>query len=74
MPFRDTAELNWMVSETAAAAASGMVAAQTETMRIAAKALTGKRTAHTSTAVASAALKPAFRTVKANAKRLRNKR
>jgi hypothetical protein len=74
MPSRDTAELNRMVAEKAAAAASGLIAAQTETMRIAAKALTGKKTPHASTAVAAAALKPAFRTVKANAKRLRKKR
>jgi hypothetical protein len=74
MPSRDAAELNRMVSEKVAAAASGMVAAQTETTRIAAKALTDKKTSYASTAVAAAALKPAFRTVKANAKRLRNKR
>ena len=71
MPSRDTAELNRMVSEKATAAASGMVAAQTETMRIAVEAFTGKKTPHAPTAVAAAALKPAFRTVKANAKRLR---
>ena len=74
MPSRDTAELNRMVSEKVTAATSGMVAAQTETMRIAARALTGKKTPHASTAVAAAALKPALRTVKANAKRLRKKR
>jgi hypothetical protein len=74
MPSRDSAELNRMVSEKAAAAASGMVGAQTEAMRIAARALTGKKIPHASTAVAAAALKPALRTVKANAKRLRKKR
>ena len=74
MPSRDTAELNRMVAEKASAAASGMVAAQTETLRIAAKTFTGKKTPHASTAVAAAALKPAFRTVKANARRLRKKR
>lgn len=74
MPSRDIAELNRMVSEKAAAAASGLVAAQFETMRIAVKAVTGKKAPHASTAVAAAALKPAFRTVKANAKRLRKKR
>jgi hypothetical protein len=74
MPSRDIAELNRMVSEKVAAATSGMVAAQSETMRIGARALTGKQTPHASTAVAAAALKPALRTVKANAKRLRKKR
>jgi hypothetical protein len=73
-PSRDSAELNRMVSEKASAAASGMVAAQTETMRIAMRALSGKKTRHASTAIVAAALKPAFRTVKANAKRLRKKR
>src|SRR3954451_23515377 len=43
MPSRDTAEFNRMVSEKATAAASGMVAAQTETMRIAVEAFTGKK-------------------------------
>src|ERR1700754_2339638 len=74
LPSRDTAELNRMVSEKAAAAAAGMVAAQAEAMQIAARSLTGKKTPHASTAVASAALKPALRTVKANAKRLRKRR
>jgi len=74
MPSRDSAELNRMVSEKTAAATSGMVAAQAEAMRIAAAAVTGKKTPHAATAVAAAALKPALRTVKANAKRLRKKR
>jgi hypothetical protein len=63
-----------MVSEKVAAATSGAVAAQTETMRIASRALTGKKTPHAATAVVAAALKPALRTVKANAKRLGKKR
>jgi hypothetical protein len=74
LPSRDTAELKRMVSEKAAAASYGMVGAQAEIMRIAAKALKGKKTQHASKAVAAAALKPAFRTVKANAKRLSKKR
>jgi hypothetical protein len=74
MPSRDDAELNRMVSEKAAAATSGIVAAQTEAMRIAVRALTGKKTPHAATKVAAAALKPALRTVKANAKRLRKNR
>ena len=71
---RDGAELNRMVSEKVAAATSGTVAAQTEAMRIASRALTGKKTPHAATAVVAAALKPALRTVKANAKRLGKKR
>ena len=74
LPSRDSAELNRMVSEKVAAATSGMVAAHTETMRIAARALAGKNTPHAPTAIAAAALKPTFRTVKGNAKRLRKKR
>ena len=74
MTSRDGAELNRMVSEKVAAATSGAVAAQTETMRIASRALTGKKTSHAATAVVAAALKPALRTVKANAKRLGKKR
>jgi hypothetical protein len=74
MTSRDSAELNRMVSEKVAAATSGAVAAQTETMRIAARILTGKKTPHAATAVVAAALKLALRTVKANAKRLGKKR
>ena len=74
MTSRDGAELNRMVSEKVAAATSGAVAAQTETMRITSRALTGKKTSHPATAVVAAALKPALRTVKANAKRLGKKR
>jgi hypothetical protein len=71
---RDNAELSRTVSEKVEAATSGTIAAQTETMRIAARALTGKKTPHATTAVMAAAMKPALRTVKANAKRLRKKR
>jgi hypothetical protein len=74
MSSRDKAELNRMVSEKAAAATSGVIAAQTEAMLIAAKALTGEKTPHAATKVAAAALKPALRTVKANAKRLPKKK
>ena len=71
---RNTAELNRMVLEKTAAVTAGMMAAQTETMKIAAAALLGKPTPHASTAVAAASLKPALRTVKANARRLRRKK
>jgi hypothetical protein len=43
-------------------------------MRIAARTLTGRKTPHAATTVVAAALKPALRTVKANAKRLGKKR
>jgi hypothetical protein len=71
---KDSAELNRMVSEKTGVAAAGLIAAQTKMMRITARALTGKRTSHPTSIVAAAALKPAFRAVKANAKRLRKKR
>jgi len=68
------AEKRRMVSEKASAATAGMLAAQTEALRIAAAALTGKRTQDVPTAILTAALRPAGKTVKANAKRLRNKK
>jgi hypothetical protein len=74
MTPRNGAELNRMVSEKVAAATSGTAAAQAETIRIASRAVRGKKTPHAATAVVTAALKPALRTVKANAKRLGKKR
>jgi hypothetical protein len=74
MASRDSAELNRMVSEKVAAATSGAVAAQAKTLQIASRAITGKKTPHATTAVVAAALKPALRTVQANAKRLSKKR
>src|ERR1700761_8500333 len=56
MTSRDSAELNRMVSEKVAAATSGTVAAQTETMRIAARTLTGRKTPHAATAVEAGGL------------------
>ena len=70
MTRRDKAELTRMVSEKATA---GTIAAQTETMRITARALRGEKKPRAYTAIAAAALKHALRTVKANAKRLRKK-
>jgi hypothetical protein len=71
---RDTAELNRMVSEKLAAAAQGMIAGQAEAMRLGFAAMTGrlppKRLPEASASIAHAALRPALRTVKANAKRL----
>jgi hypothetical protein len=74
MSPRNSAELNRMVSEKVSAATSGTVAAQTKTMQIASRVILGKKTPHAATAVVAAALKPALRTVKANAKRLSKKR
>jgi hypothetical protein len=74
LPSRNSAELARMVSEKSAAATAGLIAAQTEAMEIAAGALAGKRSNTPVTAVAAAALKPALRTVEANAKRLRRRR
>src|SRR3954454_21209127 len=73
MPWRDTAELNRMVFEKSAAATAGMIAMQTETLKIAASAVTGRLSRDAAAAIAGAALKPALRTVKANAKRLPRK-
>ena len=75
---RDAAELNRMVSEKMAAAAQGMIAGQAEAMRLTFAAMTGrlpaKRVPAASASVAHAAVRPALRTVKANAKRLRRRR
>jgi len=74
---RDAAELNRMVSEKLKAAADGMAAGHAEASRLATAAMTG-RLGHAElsaapASVAHAALKPAFRTVKSNAKRLRRR-
>ena len=74
LPTRNAAELNRMVTEKAAAAVAGTIAAQNEAMRIALAAVLGRQTPHAATAVVAAALRPGLRTVKANAKRLRRKR
>ena len=74
LPTRDSAELGRMVAEKSAAMTMGLIGAQAEAMKIAAMALTGKRTENAPAAIAGAALRPALRTVKANAKRLPRKR
>jgi hypothetical protein len=74
LPGRDTAELSRMVVEKAGAATAGMIAAQTEVMRLAASALAGRQTGSAPTTIAAAALRPALRTVKRNAKRRRRRR
>jgi len=73
MPWRDTAELNRMVLEKSAAATAGMIAMQTETLKIATSAVTGTLIRDAAAAIAGAALKPALRSVKSNAKRLPRK-
>ena len=71
---RDAAELNRMVTEKLAAAAQGMIAGQAEAMRLGFAAMTGqlppKRLPEAPASIAHAALRPAFRKVKSNAKRL----
>ena len=74
LPTRNATELNRMVSEKAAAAVAGTIAAQNEAMRIAMAAVFGRQTPHAQAAVVAAALRPGLRTVKANARRLRRKR
>jgi hypothetical protein len=74
LPTRNSAELSRMVAEKTAAMTAGAIAAQTEAMKIAAAAMTGKRTENVPAAIAGAAIKPALRTVKANAKRLRRRK
>ena len=60
---QDAAEMQRMISEKAAALANGMLDAQREMMRL----------PHVSAAIAAAGLRPAFRTVKANSRRLRRR-
>ena len=74
LPTRNSAELSRMVAEKSAAMTAGAIAAQTEALKIAAAAMTGKRTENAPVVLAGAAIKPALRTVKANAKRLPRKR
>jgi hypothetical protein len=74
LPTRNSAELSRMIVEKSSAVTAGVVGAQTEAMKLAAAALAGKRTANGPVAIAGAAVRPALRTVKANAKRLRRKR
>jgi hypothetical protein len=67
-------ELNRMVSEKTAAVMQGTFAAQLEFFELSTKAMTGslgvQDIAHMSAAIAGAGLRPAFRTVKANSRRL----
>jgi hypothetical protein len=72
-PWRDSVELNRMVFEKSAAVAAGAIGVQTEAVKIAARAVVGKRTKNVATAMAAAAIRPALRTVKGNAKRLGQK-
>jgi hypothetical protein len=74
MKPRDVAELNRMVSEKAAAATLGLIEGQKEVMRISAAAMTRRLQLDSGSAVAHASLRPALRTVKRNASRLRRRR
>ncbi|MGH6788087.1 MAG: hypothetical protein ACRECC_00210 [Pseudolabrys sp.] len=71
---RHAPEYNRMISEKAAAATEGAFAAQREMMRLGGAAMTGRLdlTAlwNAPAAIAAAGLRPAFRTVKANSRRL----
>jgi hypothetical protein len=70
----DLAELNRMVGEKMAAATLGMFEAQKEIIRLSAAAMTGRLRFNDGSAVAHASLRPALRTVKRNALRLRRRR
>jgi hypothetical protein len=71
---RPQAEVGRMVSEKASALMEGMLDAQIEAMRIAGAAVTGRldfsELAQAPAALAAAGLRPAFRCVKANSRRL----
>jgi hypothetical protein len=73
LPSRNSAELSRMIFEKNGALTAGIIGAQTEAMKIAVGGLFGKQTKDVPSAIAGAAIKPALRTVKANAKRLRRK-
>ena len=74
---QDAAEMQRMINEKAVALANGMLDAQREMMRLSAAAMTGRLgfadLPHVSAAIAAAGLRPAFRTVKANSRRLRRR-
>jgi hypothetical protein len=74
MKPQDVAELNRMVSEKVAATTLGMIEGQKEVMRISAAAMTGRVKSNSASAVAHASLRPALRTVKRNASRLRRRK
>lgn len=68
-------ELNRMIAEKAAAFTEGSFEAQREVAAITRAALTGKLDpVDAANSIAAAALKPSFRAVKANARRLSKKR
>jgi hypothetical protein len=74
MKASDVTELNRMVGEKAAAATLGMIEGQKEIMRLSGAAMTGRLRLNDGSAVAHASLRPALRTVKRNASRLRRRR
>jgi hypothetical protein len=75
---QDVTEIRRMTSEKMLAAAQGVMHSQFELSRLALLSMTGKRSSKDvrsgAATVASAALRPALRTVKANARRLRKQR
>jgi hypothetical protein len=76
-PLMHRSEVNRMASEKVTAFIDGAVEAQREMMRISAAAMSGRiefqALANASISVAAAAMQPAFRTVKANSRRLRHR-
>ncbi|HZL39181.1 MAG TPA: hypothetical protein VFC45_02755 [Pseudolabrys sp.] len=73
-PVLHRSELNRMVGEKVAAVMNGMVEAQQEMMRLTTEAMCGRiefqDLANASVSVAAASMRPAFRAVKANSRRL----
>jgi hypothetical protein len=78
LKLQDTTEIRRMVTEKMFAAAQGAMQSQFELSRLAVQATTGRLSSKdigsATASIASAAVRPALRTVKANAKRLRRKR
>jgi hypothetical protein len=76
--WSDTPELNRMVTEKTAAMVEGAFAAQMEIVKLAGAAMTGSLKVqdiqHMPAAIAAAGLRSAFRTVKANSRRLSRRR
>ena len=80
LPLRpqDAVEMNRMVTEKVAAAVHGSLRSQAEMVRLATGIMTGRLSAkdapNAAAGITSAAIRPALRTVKANASRLRRRR
>ena len=76
-PGKPNAEMSRMVNEKTAAFIQGAFAAQREAMRLTGAAMTGQLDVtdltHAAASITDAGLRPAFRTVKANSRRLSRK-